>query len=49
MTWSNVGNLKGPKGDSGEKGVLLVKAADEAEAITASASNPGALYYWEES
>lgn len=22
---------------------------DEAEAITASASNPGALYYWEES
>ena len=49
MAWSNVGNLKGPKGDDGEKGVLLVKAADEDEAITASASNLGALYYWEES
>ncbi len=49
MAWSNVGNLKGPKGDDGEKGVLLVKAANEDEAITESAWNPGALYYWEES
>lgn len=49
MAWSNVGNLKGPKGDDAEKGVLLVKAANEDEAITLSASNPGALYYWEES
>lgn len=47
MGWTKSGSIKGPKGDDGEKGVLLVKAADEDEAIAASASNPGALYYWE--
>lgn len=38
----------GTNGKDGKDGVLLVKAADEAEATTASASNPSALYYWEE-
>ena len=44
-------NIKGPKGDTGEKGqdgisINCIKVASEEEAVLQSTVNPNNIYYW---